>query len=955
MRQARANKGCKRLRRRVWPVVLLAWLIGALSGCGHHGNQDDKAHRARIDSVLASINHTDSLAVMANEYEHAGDKVGQMLAYNKLGKNYRNSSRFEDAIAAHNRCLELAVELADTIEAVRALNNLGTDFRRLGILDNATTYHYRALLCCEQYSDKTSDEARKNRVVSLNGLGNIYMTMENYTAADSVLRAALEGERALGSALGQAINYANLGSIMEHHGRMDSAWVYYRKSLELNTEAGSDLGISLCHMHFGRLYEKSGQYDRAVGEYQIAYNLLRQNSDSWHWLETCQALAQVHIKRNDLGQARRYVAMADSIATQINSLEHQAAINDLLYQIADKQGDSKQALKYYISSRQMQDSLLGTQKVNQMHNLRVKFVRDRSQSEIDSINRLYTTEHHAKNMFIVMTVLILLLAAGAIGFLVYSLRMRARHQQLMAHMENVRADFFTNVTHEFRTPLTVILGVAQEMNAVTQTDPKTVRAQAQTIIRQGNNLLDLVNQLLDISKVQSAVGTPDWRTGDIVAFIGMIVDSYLELCRTKRIDISFASREPSVTMDFVPHYVKRVMSNLIANAVKFTPTYGQILLTSRREKDHLHLTVADTGMGIDPVDLPHIFETFYQSQSNSKVSAGTGVGLSLARQMVMAMNGSIDVHSRPGEGTVFEISLPLKHGDGTWKAVDALPVKPVETLVDDNTQTDPPVDDDRTDDLPHILVVEDHTDVAGYIGQQLHDKYIVSYAQNGREALSKATECVPDLIVTDLMMPEMDGYELCRQVRASEVLCHIPIVVVTARATEADRIAGIAAGADAYLLKPFNSEELRVRISKLLEQRRVLRAVFAQDYTDSDYNPNEPFTSSDRKFLDHLIDIVNREIELGSQGHIDIDHIAFEMSMSTSQLRRKVLAITGLNTMSYVNQVRMSKAKHLLEEDMEMPIGEVAERCGFYDMAHFSRMFKQQHGITPSQFRARLV
>ena len=214
---------------------------------------------------------------------------------------------------------------------------------------------------------------------------------------------------------------------------------------------------------------------------------------------------------------------------------------------------------------------------------------------------------------------------------------------------------------------------------------------------------------------------------------------------------------------------------------------------------------------------------------------------------------------------------------------------------------------------------------------------------------------MPDLIVTDLMMPEMDGYELCRQVRASALLCHIPIIVVTARATEADRIAGIAAGADAYLLKPFNADELRIRIDKLLEQRRMLRSMFAQDYTDSDYNPNEPFTGGDRKFLDHLIDIVNREIEGSSRNRIDIDRIASGMNMSTSQLRRKVLALTGLNTMSYVNQVRMSKAKHLLEEDAEMPIGEVAGRCGFYDMAHFSRMFKQHHGITPTQFRARLT
>ena len=952
-----ANKGRVGLHRRVWPLLVCGLMVLVAVACrGTSSTTASEARKASVDSVLRGINHTDSLAVLAHDYEHHGDKLAAMVAYNYLGKNYRHHSRFDEAIAAHNSSLRLAWELADTIEAVRALNNLGTDYRRLGILDEAATCHYRALNCCELYSDKTSEAARKNRVVSLNGLGNLYMTMENYAAADSVLRAALEGERSLGSELGQAINYANLGAIMESRERMDSAWYYYQKSLEFNTAAGSELGKSLCHTHFGNLYEKAGDLEKAVAEYDIAYGLMQGTDDHWHWLEVCQALAHVHIKRGDLQQARRYVTQADSIATQIHSLEHLAAVNDLSYQIARRQGNIQQALDYFIRSQQFQDSLVNSQKVNHLHNLRVKYEQNRRQEEIDSINRLYDSERHFKNMLLLVGLLLLLMAAGAIGFLVYSLRMRSKHQQLMTQMEETRSSFFTNVTHEFRTPLTIIMGLAQELNAADVVEPKTVRSHAQSIARQGGNLLDLVNQLLDISKVQSAVGTPDWRSGDIVAFVGMIVNSYQEMCHAKRIDITFAAREPSVTMDFVPHYVQRVINNLISNSVKFTPSYGQIYVTMRSDDGKMHITVADTGTGIDKVDLPHVFETFYQSKRTPRIDVGSGVGLSLVRQMVMAMDGDMEVHSSPGEGTVFELHLPMKHGTETLKAVDVdkyqLPLPPVpEEAVEPALGDDEKADDAR----PSILIVEDHADVASYIGQQLRGRYSIQFAANGREALSKATDTVPDLIVTDLMMPEMDGYELCRQVRASALLCHIPIIVVTARATEADRIAGIAAGADAYLLKPFNADELRIRIDKLLEQRRMLRSMFAQDYTDSDYNPNEPFTGGDRKFLDHLIDIVNREIEGSSRNRIDIDRIASGMNMSTSQLRRKVLALTGLNTMSYVNQVRMSKAKHLLEEDAEMPIGEVAERCGFYDMAHFSRMFKQHHGITPTQFRARLT
>lgn len=223
--------------------------------------------KAKTDSVVMANRNIDSLTVLAERFKKGGDGYGEIAAYRELGKCLREDSRFEDAINAHKKGLECAVKACDTLQIIQALNNIGTNFRRMGILDEASSYHYQALTYCEAYSDKESKAARKSRVISLNGIGNVHLTLDNREAADSVFRMALAWEQELGSALGQAINCANIGSIFESNGQADSAWHYYRLSMKFNREEKSDLGISLCHTHFGRLYEKENKLDSAVNEY----------------------------------------------------------------------------------------------------------------------------------------------------------------------------------------------------------------------------------------------------------------------------------------------------------------------------------------------------------------------------------------------------------------------------------------------------------------------------------------------------------------------------------------------------------------------------------------------------------------------------------------------------------------------------------------------------------------
>ena len=403
----------------------------------------------------------------------------------------------------------------------------------------------------------------------------------------------------------------------------------------------------------------------------------------------------------------------------------------------------------------------------------------------------------------------------------------------MKRMSALRENFFTNITHEFRTPLTMILALSHDLQSL---DIAEVEDKARTIEQQGKELLTLINQLLDISKVKSAVGDADWQNGNIMAYLSMIVESYREYARSRNIDLQFFAKE-TVKMDFVPDYVNKVMNNLLSNAFKFTPEYGKVSVAVWREGESLFADVTDTGCSMDKETLCHVFDPFYQGEGDAK-HIGTGVGLALVKQIIDAVKGTITVESEEGKGTTFHICVPIYNEAG--KQIAAAPVINTPLLPESETAL---VDSGSSESRFQLLVIEDNHNVAAYIGSQFADRYAVSYADNGKDGLEKALELVPDLIITDLMMPGLDGQEVCRQVRANEITDHIPIIVITAKITEEERIKGLEAGADVYLTKPFNVDELHTRVEKLLDRYLRLRDKFSKN-TDTHKDKNTQLTDA---------------------------------------------------------------------------------------------------------------
>ena len=566
------------------------------------------------------------------------------------------------------------------------------------------------------------------------------------------------------------------------------------------------------------------------------------------------------------------------------------------------------------------------------------------------LNRSWEAERRSRNALLTMSLIALLLTVATIAVLIYLITLRNRNQKMLKEMETMKSNFFTNITHEFRTPLTVIHSAAGHIMKETPVDSPLHR-DAEDIMRHGKSLLSLINQILDIAKLSSGSRCrPEYCRGDIVGYVTMICECHRPYARTRDISIIYSPAEPSVEMDFIPEYVKQTVSNLLSNAIKFSAEGRHIMLTSKCKDGDFILTVCDEGKGMAPEVLRNIFRPFYQAPDQS-MSIGTGVGLSIVKLDVEAMNGRIEVHSAVGKGTVFIVALPLSCGEKLNRHFDFNDyVQPgaIREVVEMECEANEDVVHEGMENATRILIVEDTPEVARLQMNQLNSDFNYYFAQNGAEGLERAAAIVPDLIITDVMMPGMDGFEFCRRLRASGALNHIPVIMVTAKCTHEDKMAGLEAGADAFLEKPFHADELNVRVVKLLEQRSLLQQKWSSDIDDGSRDLSGVPESS-RKFINDFTDAVNNCLKTGELDH---NKIADALCITRIQLNRKVKAITGLTTTEYISRIRISLAKKLLDNP-DMLIGDIAQRCGVEDVAYFSSVFKKATGYTPSGWRNR--
>jgi len=508
-------------------------------------------------------------------------------------------------------------------------------------------------------------------------------------------------------------------------------------------------------------------------------------------------------------------------------------------------------------------------------------------------------------------------------------------------VNDLKSQLYTNITHEFRTPLTVIMGMNDNI--------KGHDKEQSMIHRNSQNLLRLINQLLDLSKAESASLEVHKSKGDIISFLKFVTESFYSMATDKGVRLTFYAEVSSLQTLFDETKVQHIFYNLLSNAIKFTEEGGKVIFHAQQvaegAEDYLKIKIQDTGIGIPEDQLPHIFDRFYQvDNSNTRQGEGTGIGLALVKELVQLMEGRIDVSSNEGAGTEFIIWLPIEvfQVETTEMSIsENLEVRPVSSVTALDGQHEALLSPSQ-DDLPILLIIEDNKDVASYIQSILDKDYHIHLAKNGQIGIEKAISIIPDIIISDVMMPIKDGYEVCDTLKQDERTNHIPIILLTAKATQTDKVTGLQLGADAFLTKPFQKEELFVRLEKLTALRHTLQSRYSQSTSDQtdDNHEGDPF-------LEKLKTLVQSEMD---NSDFSVSHLGAALHMSDMQVYRKLKALTDQTPSAFIRSIRLTKGKELLQET-DLTIAEIAYEVGFNNPNYFSRTFHTAYGRPPSEYR----
>lgn len=526
---------------------------------------------------------------------------------------------------------------------------------------------------------------------------------------------------------------------------------------------------------------------------------------------------------------------------------------------------------------------------------------------------------------------------------------RIRDARQLHEIDEMKFRFFTNISHEFRTPLTLIISPVEKM--LQEERKEGERSLLESVQRNAYNLLELVNQLLDFRKLDVQKDTLNISVGDVVGFVRDICYSFTELANKKSIHFSFSTALTELSMEFDQEKLRKIVYNLLSNAFKFTKNNGKIdVLMSLRhspddDKKFLEITVKDTGIGIPESDLQKVFERFYRVEHPDNANqTGTGVGLHIVSEYVKLHQGDISVKSTLGKGSAFTLLLPVAQHvhEEIFTQTLAKPEEPVE-VAEERAPSE------EKGKQPLMLVVDDNEDFRHFIAALFNESFRMLEAPDGEVAFKMILDKVPDIIICDVMMPKMDGLELCRLVKHDMRISHIPIILLTARAGDENKYRGLEAGAEDYIAKPFNMEMLTLKVNNIVERQRKTRDQFRKKV---EVNPGEvEITSLDEKFVRKAVALVEAHI---SNPEFLVEDLCREMGMSRVYFYKKILALTDKTPSEFIRFIRLKRAADLLEKS-QLFVNEVAFQVGFNDPKYFRKYFKDEFGQSPNEYKKKFT
>lgn len=864
-------------------------------------------------------------------------------AYRELSLIYLRQQKLDSARAAINKGLFAVQQSGEEVKKAVFYNILGNVTKEENNFTAALEHYIQATAIFEKYN------SNDGLTQSLSNIGNVQYLLEEYDKAEHY---ALQGLDIAKKANKQSsIAYSNrlLGRIYRRQKRFDEALKVYKLASAVYQKLGEKRETGETYSNIGNIYFELGKFDQALEHYFDALRIKRSIPDSVGSAYDFNAIAISYYNLKKYGEAIIYV---DSATLFAKKKKIPPLVMDGYKNKSDIYGTLKQyreAHENYIWYSTMKDSLDVLRNKEAANELEAKYNSEKKESEIAALH----AENEIKSLQLdkERTQRIYLIGVSVLSFLLIAVifnryRIKQRSAEKLKQLDTIKSRFFANISHEFRTPLTLILSPLQK--SITETDYNLPPGDIRMMYRNASRLHVLINQLLDLSRIESGKMKLQVEEIDIRRMIMTLCSAFQSRAEQRNIDYQVIIQD-GMRNGFVDRdKLEKIVYNLISNAFKFTSNGGSIFVEVH-QKSEMILRVRDNGVGIPAHHLPFIFDRFYQvDDSSTRPSEGTGIGLALAKEMAEVHHGSLQVVSKEGAGSEFVLMLPIDSNHYSQeeflqasKEISTLNSSLYE-IADAEEQT--AGEAETNEDLPLILIAEDHQDMRSFIRNTLQHDYRIVEAIDGLQAWEKTKEIIPDLVITDVMMPHMDGTAFCEKLKGTLLTSHIPVVMLTAKAGQESKLDGLQRGADDYLVKPFDVQELKVRILNLITQRKKLQELYRQEVTLRPKNIIIP--DVDAEFLQKVYAILEDRF---SDSDFGVEEFNRAVGFSRMQLHRKLKALTDHSTGEFIKYFRLEKAKQFLMVKDAM-VSQVAYDCGFNNISHFSKSFKDHTSMTPSDF-----
>ena len=857
---------------------------------------------------------------------------------NNLGVLAKRQNLFDSSLHCYQRALKLAMQMNDSTLTGMYYSNIGNVLTEQEKYKESLDQHLKSLVIREKLGDEDQLAA------SYNNIGNVYLHIDQpEKAVEYFLKCYAIRERS-GNKMQRMIICLNTGSVYYDLKQYDRSLEFHEKALALAEELGNNHQILRTYQNLSYIYEKMGD-PRAALEYSLkTFPLHEQLGITKELIQSYFRTSDLFFRQGRKKEAMTYAQRAYQLTDSVGGFYEKKEAALMLANLYEDRGEYQKALLYFQAHGEYSDSLQRERYNSDLDELREKYESDKKEEQIRT--QQVALEHQSlltqrssmqRNFLVVVAVMVTVILILAIR--IYRTRLKAKElvYQKSKEYEALRSNFFANISHEFRTPLTLITGPLQQMAEEQTYDPVVL----QTVIRNTGRLERLIAQMLELSKLEAGKSVVHEEPADLHLLVRAVASAFEIEASTRSIhyEVTVPEEELLVTID--RDKIEKIIYNLLSNAIKFTPDGGHVTCTFSSDHAGFRLEVSDTGPGIADDQLPMIFERFHRAWAEGDHQfEGSGIGLALVKELVELLGGTIAVKSKEGEGTVFHVFIPVTYTTESIQtevpAFQSTPTTDIREIANVNNIVQMT--------RPQVLVVDDNADMRNYVATCLGLSYEILHAGDGVEGIENAERHIPDIIISDLMMPVMDGMDFCRHIRAANKTSHIPFILLTARAEEESKIKGLGLGADDYLVKPFNRAELTHKVQNILErikdtQKKLRLQFFAEPQPEEVLSEDEAFLLRLRNFIEENL----------AEDDLSVEALSREIALSRVQLYRKVQSLTGISVNELIRSIRLKKAASLLDQKWGS-VSQVAYEVGFNNLSYFARCFREAYGKTPSQY-----